>query len=179
MKVLLPLLVLLLLAVAGTGQSVKAKIAKFDGAKFYSVNYDPTANTTLITSPEQTARRSNEIPPRTLEVWTELRFPGTEPKGNATLDLVLVNLAFSETFREDHHLSLNVDGKAIDIGDGTRSVRKGPLFDYVETMTYRLTAEQLAVLSRAKTVAIHIEQFEGPLRDETVATVRNMISLMN
>ena len=178
MKVLLPVL-LLFLSLTAAGQAVKAKIAKFDQAKYYSADYDPTTKVTTVKSPPGTVVRTSNIAFRTIEFWMELRFPGVEPKGNATLDLVLESSTFAEEYLKDHHLSLLVDGNSLDIGDGTRTSRRGYLTDYVETMTYRLTADQIRELAKAKAISIHIARFEGPLRDETVATVRNMISLIS
>ena len=178
MKVLLPVL-LLFLSLSAAGQSVKAKIAKFSQAKYYSADYDPTTKVTTVKSPPGSVVRSNDIAFRTMTIWMELRFPGVEPKGNATLDLVLESSTSAEEYLKDHHLSFLVDGKTLDIGDGTRTSRRGYLTDYVETMTYRLTADQIRELAKAKAISIHIARFEGPLKDETVTTVRNMISLMN
>jgi hypothetical protein len=175
------LLFVIIVALSSTvaGQTVKAKVAKFDLAKYYSVYYLPTSKTTEIHSPPGTAKWSTEGAFRTMTVWMEMNFPGTEPKGNVTLDLVLDSLSYAEYYKSDHRLTLVVDGKPVDISDGSRAVRKGMLFDFEETMTYSLTAEQIAALAKAKTITMRIEKFEGPLDEPTVATFRNMISLLN
>ena len=177
MKILLPVLVLVLTS-AAFGQTVKAKVAKFEQAKYYSVFYEPTGKTTTIKSPPRSTPRSNDIAFRVIEQWMEMNFPGTEPNGNATLDLVIEDGSFAEYYKNDHHLTFVVDGTAVDLGDGSRTVRKGSMFDYVETMTYRLNADQMAALAKAKIITMRVGKFEGTLDTQTIATFRNMVSLM-
>jgi len=178
MKKLLYILIFLLASTAG-GQTIKARIAKFDLAKYYSVFYLPTSKTTEIHSPPGDAKWWTPEAHRMMSTWMEMNFPGTEPKGNATLDLVLDSLSFTEYYKTDHHLTLVVDSKPVDIGNGSRVVIKGMLYDFEETMTYRLTADQIAALAKAKTVTLRIEKFEGDLDQPAVTTFRNMISLLN
>ena len=177
MKILLPVLVLVL-ASAALAQTVKAKVAKFEQAKYYSVFYEPTGKKTTVHSPPGNTTRSNDIGFRMLTEWMEMNFPGTEPNGNATLDLVIEDGSFTEYYKNDHRLTLIVDGTAVDLGDGSRTVRKGSMFDYVETMTYRLNAGQMAALAKAKAITIRVGKFEGTLDNQTIATFRNMVSLM-
>jgi hypothetical protein len=164
---------------AAAGQTVKARVARFENAKYYAVNYSAFSKTTQILSPPGDTSWSTPEQRRSFSEWMEMNFPGTEPNGNATLDLILESDSFTEYYKTDHRLTLVVDGKAVDIGSGSRATRKSMMFDFVEIMTYRLTAEQMASLAKAKTVTMRIEKFEGSLDEPTVATFRNMISLMN
>ena len=64
------------------------------------------------------------------------------------------------------------------LSPATRAVRKGSMFDYVEMMTYRHTADQIAALARAKAISMRVGKFEGTLDVQTIATFRSMVSLM-
>ena len=180
MKKLIPICVLIFSSIAA-GQSVQGKIAKFDQAKFYSVNYDPTLNVTKVHSPPDTVKPGPVYSGLTfIEAWMEISFPGREPNGNATFSLILESQTTNERFAKEHRLVLTIDGRELQFGDAAREVRPSYFKDsVVEKMKFGLSPQQMAALKQAKTITIHIGPVDGLFQDKTITSFRNILSLGN
>lgn len=150
------LVLILLFAVSGFGQSIQERVKKFDNAKAYSVQYDKRVKETVIRY-----ATSIKLP---LLVYATIA-------DNGQTDYLLLHATTVQSKYYPMTMQLSLDGELMELDnvENNGKIDNGVVFP--------ITASELERIANTKNVELRFSYFEGKLDAKTLTGFRNMVSL--
>ncbi|MEP7077076.1 MAG: hypothetical protein ABI878_14820 [Acidobacteriota bacterium] len=171
------LLIILLLAIAGSAQTIQDRIKALDDSKTYAVKYDKFKDETTVTG-----RVGFRLPKGHIIDTMELEMNGTFPGQTPNQDIAEFQCYFiqhysqSWVFLHDQHLIMLLDGVKVDFGQGKQGgeARLGGVDEWVY---FKISREDLQKIADAKTVEIQLASYEGRISQKTQPRLKAFLDL--